>query len=190
MTGEAVQSEPTCDSCIENTRPWRSGYAAFLYSGTGRELVLKFKHGDRTDLAKPLAKWMVAKLPHDLSYDLVLPVPLHRRRFLERRYNQAALLSNEVAKLLDCFSSSDYVLRVRPTDRLNEKTVEERRAILSNCFVLNERKASSIEGKKLLLVDDVMTSCATLEALTNLCLSADAAMVDVLVAARVAKSDL
>ena len=87
-----------CDDCLTIARPWDRGRAALVYKDNGRNLVLALKHGDRLDLVRPAAKWMQAAAAPILRPGmLVAPVPLHWRRLLRRRYNQAALLSRAVA---------------------------------------------------------------------------------------------
>lgn len=89
----------TCDDCLTMARPWQAGRAAMVYSGIGRKLVLALKHGDRPDLAPALAAWLArAAAPLVRPDTIVAPVPLHLRRLLKRRYNQAALISGRVAR--------------------------------------------------------------------------------------------
>ena len=95
--GEIIQ----CDECMTIARPWDHGRAVLAYTGVGRRLVLSLKHGDRTDLAPPVAKWMARRVESYAMLEPVLvPVPLHWMRLVKRRYNQSALLAQEMAKLL------------------------------------------------------------------------------------------
>ena len=91
-----------CDDCLTIARPWERGRAALLYRDNGRKLVLALKHGDRMDLARPAADWMVrAARPLFAPGMVVAPVPLHWLRLFTRRYNQAALLSAAIARSAD-----------------------------------------------------------------------------------------
>ncbi len=90
-----------CDDCMTIPRPWAQGRSALIYRGNGRKLVLGLKHGDRTDICHPAAVWMarVAK-PMLTGTEVLVPVPMHKWRYLKRRYNQAALLAQEVGARL------------------------------------------------------------------------------------------
>lgn len=88
-----------CDDCLAAPRPWDEARAALAYAGTARRLVLSFKHGDRTELAKGAARWMHRRARDVLTPETVLiPVPIHRWRLLRRRYNQAGLLAQALAR--------------------------------------------------------------------------------------------
>jgi LSD1 subclass zinc finger protein len=88
-----------CDDCMTIPRPWDQGRAALVYDGIGLWMVLNLKHGDRTDLEVPAAKWMLHAGKQIIRPDMVfIPVPLHWSRLIAWRYNQAALLSRLVAR--------------------------------------------------------------------------------------------
>lgn len=107
-----------CDACRALARPWARGRAVMSYAGNGRRLVLALKHGDRLDLAPSFARWMVARAAPLLTPDTVLvPVPVHWRRLLARRYNQAAVLSRLMARQTGCAHAPDALCRVRPPRR-------------------------------------------------------------------------
>ncbi|MEM7470677.1 MAG: ComF family protein [Pseudomonadota bacterium] len=187
LPGEDEASYIRCDDCIRITRPWQRGAAALMYRGTGRRLVMALKYGDRTDLAASGASWMLAALGEVTPDTIVVPVPLQWRRFLKRRYNQAALLASEVAKKAKLDYIPDGLHRVRPTKPLDGHTREARFTVLQDAIDANPKQAARLSGKPVLLVDDVMTSGATLAACADACLRAGADHVDVLVLARVAK---
>jgi predicted amidophosphoribosyltransferase len=145
------------------------------------------KHGDRTELAKPAAQWMSAVMPEQPSDTLVVPTPLHWMRFLKRRYNQAALLAREVARINGLDYLPDALVRLRRTKPLDGHTRQARFEALQGAIKANSKHQSTLAGRRVLLVDDVMTSGATLAACTEACMGAGADHVDVLTLARVAK---
>jgi predicted amidophosphoribosyltransferase len=112
-------------------------------------------------------------------------VPLHWRRLLARRYNQAVLLGRRLARHSQKPFIPDLLRRTRPTPALGERGAAERAALLEGAFALRPGGAARIAGTRVLLVDDVMTSGATAEACARVLLSAGAAAVEVLAAARV-----
>lgn len=184
------EEAPICDDCIARPRPWARARAALLYRGTGRRLLLALKHGDRTEIARPAASWMArAAEPLLLQDMLIAPVPLHWTRLARRRYNQAALLAQGVARHagLDC--CPDLLVRSRRTRRLDGLGRDARHMLMQDALQLHPRRKLRLTGRQVLLVDDVMTSGATLSAAAQTCLAGGAAGVCVLALARVAKDD-
>jgi predicted amidophosphoribosyltransferase len=178
-----------CDDCRAVERPWTRGRAVLRYAGGGRRLALALKHSDRLELVPPLARWMAARAQPLLGPDtLVAPVPLHWRRLLKRRYNQAALLAQGVARLTGHPCCPDLLVRRRATPKLDGMGPEARHAALSGAIVAHRRNGARAAGKSVLLVDDVMTSGATLGACAEACLASGAARVDVVVLARAARA--
>ncbi len=159
-----------------------------LYDGKARSLILALKHGDRPELARPAARWL-ARAGQDLFRDgmLVAPVPLHWSRLLKRRYNQSALLAQHLGKEVGLEVCPDLLLRCRKTPVLDGKTAVERAETLKNAIIAHPRRKTHLYGRDILLVDDVMTSGATLAACARVCLASGASHIFVLTLARVAK---
>lgn len=186
LGGEDVD---VCDACLHQAPSFRRGRAAMLYEGGGRRLALALKHGDRLDIARPAAVWMRrAGRPLIDSADLIAPVPLHWTRRAKRRCNQAAELAREVARLADrrAALAPDLLLRTRATGSQGGLNREERRANLEGAFAVSPRWRDRLAGRRVLLIDDVMTSGATLSACADALTAAGAAEADALVMARVA----
>lgn len=177
-----------CDDCMTRPRPWVRGRTAMVYDGNARRMVLALKHGDRQDLAAPAAHWMAEALRGvDTAGMLLAPVPLHRWRFLKRRYNQSALLAGALAKVLKEAHCPDLLVRLRRTPSLDGRSLPQRFAALEGAIAVPARHGARISGRRVLLVDDVMTSGATLTAAAEACLAAGAADVSVVTLARVSK---
>jgi ComF family protein len=177
-----------CDDCLTTARPWDRGRAALLYRDNGRQIVLSLKHGDRLDLARPAADWMRRVADPILQPGMVVaPVPLHWTRLFLRRYNQAALLSAALARSAGLTNIPDLLLRRRNTRSQEGRDREGRFANMAQALRLNPRQAARIAGNPVLLVDDVMTSGATLAAAAEVCRAGGASGVSVLALARVAK---
>jgi ComF family protein len=175
-----------CQRCIDVPPPFRRARAALVYDTASRRLVLPFKHGDRTEFVAVLAR-MMAQAGADLlrDVDILVPVPLHRRRLFVRRYNQAALLARELGRLTGRSVVVDGLRRRHATETLGGKSAAERREEVAGAFTVRARRVDQLEGRRILLIDDVMTSGATAAECTESLLAAGVAMVDVLVAARV-----
>jgi len=188
LPGEDGGSPVHCDDCLMIARPWSQGRAAMLYGGTARDLVLGLKHADRLDLARPLGGWLLRAAESIVRPGmLIAPVPLHWRRLFKRRYNQSAILATEVARLAQLETCPDLLLRKRPTGSQDGRSRDGRFANVQDAISLHPRRAKSADGRHILLVDDVMTSGATLAACAEACLAGGASEISVLVLSRVAK---
>lgn len=182
----AGQGGGLCQPCAERPPAFAAARAALRYDAASQRLILPFKHADRTELAAPLARHMARAGAALLARaDLLAPVPLHWRRLLARRYNQAALLSARLARMVGKPHFPDLLRRCRRTPPLGDRGAAERAAVLEGAFALSRHGATRIAGRRVLLVDDVMTSGATADACARLLLEAGAAAVEVLAAARV-----
>ena len=188
LPGEEGGDPVQCDDCLMIARPWSRGRAAMLYGGTARSLVLGLKHADRLDLARPLGAWLMrAATPILRTGMLLAPVPLHWQRLFKRRYNQSAILSSELARLAALDHCPDLLQRKRSTGNQDGRNRDGRFANVQDAIALHPRRAQLAEGRHILLVDDVMTSGATLAACAEACLAGGAAEISVLVLTRVAK---
>jgi ComF family protein len=188
LPGTETNTRVLCDDCMTIARPWDRGRAAIMYRDNGRRLVLALKHGDRMDLARPATDWLrKAAAPILQPGMLVVPVPLHWVRLIQRRFNQAALLSRGIAQAAGLEHCPDALVRRRSTGSQDGKTRDARFANLVGAFAVPKRRERRIEGRDILLVDDVMTSGATFSAATEVLMSAKARSVSVLSLARVAK---
>lgn len=160
--------------------------AAARFSDVARDLVHLLKYGDRLDLAAPLGGWM-ARAGRDLltDADAIVPVPLHWSRLFQRRYNQSAMLAREVSQLANVPVEDDILLRTRPTRPQVGLARKERAQNVQGAFAVATGARVRVKGKKLVVIDDVLTSGATAEACARVLRRAGAARVDMLVLARV-----
>ena len=188
LLGDDDGARVQCDDCMTIARPWDRGRAVFAYSGVGRRLVLGLKHGDRTDLVPAVGRWIAQKTTEMRLLDPVLvPVPLHWTRLLKRRYNQSALLALAVGKVLDQPVCVDALLRPKRTKPLDGHSRDARFAALSDAITANPKQRDQIVGRNVLLIDDVMTSGATLAASAEALRGAGVANVSIVTLARVVK---
>jgi ComF family protein len=178
-----------CAQCSREAPAFARARAVLRYDASSRGLVLAFKHGDRTDAAATFGSWLLragAELVRDA--DLLVPVPLHWTRLLARRYNQAALLANALSRAAGVPVVPDLLQRRRRTASQGGLGPKDRRRNVRRAFRLRAKAAARIAGRRLLLVDDVLTTGATAEECTRVLLAGGAAAVDVLTLARVVRA--
>ncbi|HEY1447822.1 MAG TPA: ComF family protein, partial [Caulobacteraceae bacterium] len=153
-----------CANCLARRPAFDRARAACLYDEASRDLILKLKHADRTDLAVLFARWL-ARAAADLigETDAVVPVPLHRWRLLRRRYNQAAEIARPLAGAARLPYWPDALGRPRNTSSQAGKSSSGRRRNVAAAFEVPGRWRARVAGARLLLVDDVLTTGATAE---------------------------
>jgi len=172
-----------CGACAETRPAYDRARSALRYDDGSRGLVLAFKHGDRLHGAPAFGEWMRragAALLADA--DLLVPVPLHWTRLLRRRYNQAALLAHAIQRAGGPRVAPDWLVRRRRTPSQGEFGPEGRQRNVRSAFALKSGK--SVRDLKIVLVDDVHTTGATLEECARVLKRAGATRVDALALAR------
>jgi ComF family protein len=175
-----------CGHCLNEPPRFTSARAAFLYDEASRKLVLGFKHGDRTYAAKALAVWMHRVADEFIAQaDMLVPVPLHRWRLFQRRYNQSSLLAHEIGRLAGKPVLSHALRRVRATPSQGHRKRKERQDNVRGAFAIAPRQRALLKDKVIVLVDDVLTTGATVEECSRVLLAAGAARVHVLTLSRV-----
>jgi ComF family protein len=180
--------EALCGACARERPVFARARAAFRYEDGSKDLILRFKHADRTDAAPAFARWM-ARAGDALvaDADLIAPVPLHWLRLFARRYNQAALLASALGALSGKPAVNDLLLRRRRTPSQGGLGATARRRNVAGAFTVHPRHRVRVADKRVLLVDDVLTTGATATACAGALLRAGAATVDVLTLARVVR---
>ena len=175
-------ASPLCPSCTSTVLPLRGGdarvAAAFVYVGAVARALGRLKSERRADLARPLGDLLWTALEPraaELQKVVVVPVPLHPARLAERGYNQSGLLAGRVARRLRAPLWPSALTRVRDTPRQATLPREARIANVRSAFVA--REPEHVAGRAVLLVDDVWTSGATLDACTDTLLEAGAGVV-------------
>jgi ComF family protein len=177
-----------CAACRRKPHAFARARSAIAYGDGSRSLILGYKHGDRTEATATFAGWMTrAGAPLLASADLLAPVPLHWTRLFLRRYNQAALLAVTVGRIAGRPVVPDLLLRRRRTRKLGHLGPTERRRTVARAFAVAPRYGEKVAGRRVLLIDDVLTTGATVDGCARVLLAAGAAAVDVLTLARVVR---
>jgi ComF family protein len=163
--------------------------AAVRYDDVAKTLVHALKYQDRTDLAPTMGRWM-ARAGDELlaEADALVPVPLHWRRAWHRRYNQAATLAAVIARQSGAKLKAELLQRSRATEQQVGLSRAQRASNVQGAFRVPPERQSEVSGARIVLIDDVLTSGATVDACARALLRAKAAQVDVLVFARVVDS--
>lgn len=175
-----------CPQCALHPPAWGRARAALRYDAASKRLILPLKHADRTDLARPLAAMMIRAGRELLrEAEVLVPVPLHPSRLRARRFNQAVLLGREISRRSGIPLIPDALVRLRATAPLGELGAAERARAVAKIFALRIGAPEKIASRRVLLIDDVLTSGATAGECCRVLLAAGAAQVDLLTAARV-----
>lgn len=183
---ESYAEDMICGACHAYPPPYHRARAILHYDDASKRMILGFKHGDKTHMAKPLAAWMArvgAELIHDC--DVIIPVPLHPFRLFRRRYNQAALLAQNIARQTGKPLDLKTLQRTRHTKVQGHLSGKDRHKNIKGAFALLENNTDKIKGKKILLIDDVYTSGATVKECARVLLLGGAVQVDILTLAKV-----
>lgn len=178
LSAEAIAEPPPFDRCR----------AVAAFDEVARRLVHGLKYRDRMELAAWMGGWMAragAEIIEDA--DIILPVPLHRRRLWWRRFNQSAMLAATVAGLARKPLSTTALKRTKPTPQQVGLGADERERNVRGAFRVRQEEKQQVAGRRVLLVDDVYTTGATVRAATRALMRAGATAVDVLVFARVVR---
>ena len=163
--------------------------AAVRYDEVARTLVHGLKYQDRTDFAPIMGRWM-ARAGHELldGADMLIPVPLHCRRAWHRRFNQSGALGRVIQDTSGVKLRGELLKRVRATEQQVGLSRAQRASNVQGAFEVSRERRGEVAGRRVVLIDDVLTSGATLDACARALLRAKAAQVDVLVFARVVDS--
>lgn len=182
-----------CRSCHGKIFEFDSARATLVYNDAAKKLITQFKHSGQTGYAQLFAPWMQTAIAKQAEqYDGIIPVPLHFWRLFKRGYNQAALLAHDLhihgkpkhgKKIVPILKNA--LKRVRHTPSQGHRSAPDRVKNLEKALVAN---ATLVKGKKLLLIDDVMTTGATLNECARVLKEAGATQVDVLILARAVKT--
>ena len=163
--------------------------AAVRYDEVARTLVHHLKYQDRTDLAPTMGRWM-ARAGRELlvEADVMVPVPLHWRRAFSRRFNQSGALAQAISRASGVPVAADALRRIRPTEHQIGLSRAQRATNVQGAFRVPPERRHQIQGRRIILIDDVLTSGATSDACARALLRAKATQVDLLVFARVVEA--
>ena len=185
-----IANDALCAACMDREPVFDQARSAVTYNEASRKMILSFKYGDRLHAIHTFAPWMI-RVGQDLidQADFIIPVPLHNRRLRERRFNQSALLAQEVAGRSDRAYIPDMLERTRHTVPQQGLNFKERGKNVHGAFAVSKKHLLALKGKNILLIDDVFTSGATLNECARALKNAKASAVNILTIARVTKEE-
>lgn len=157
-----MMEDAMCSECIANTPEFDKARFVFKYNDVSGKIITGLKYTDKTPYAKTLAKFMSNKI-NELSddYDLIVSVPIHPKKLVARKYNQSALLANRLGKITKKAVNNLVLRKVRNIRPQASLTRKERIENAKDAYAVNIKYKDNILGKKILLVDDVITTGAT-----------------------------
>ncbi|MGJ8562703.1 MAG: ComF family protein [Alphaproteobacteria bacterium] len=177
--------ESLCGDCSAHLPAYARARAAFVYDEASRHMVLSFKHGGRTEgLGIFAAHMRRAGRQFWDGADMLIPVPLHPSRLIKRRFNQSGLLARKLSRLVPARFEPDILFRIRATESQGAQSAKGRVRNVRGAFQVPDKQKPALEGKHVVLIDDVMTTGATLNACARTLKKAGASYIDVVTLAR------
>lgn len=182
--------ESLCGACLQRRPAYDRARAVFRYDDESRDLVIGLKHADRTESVPALAGWMSRAGAGLLeSAELIVPVPLHWTRLASRRFNQAALLAQAIGRTAGLPVLPEALCRRRATRSQGHLGRLARFRNVKGAILVADGRATAVTNRRILLIDDVITTGATVESAAKALISAGARGVDVLALAKVVRAD-
>ena len=185
-------ADARCGGCLAGPPAFERMRAAVVYGEIPRTVALKLKYGGRPGVAETMAGLMQRHLPGErgegADAPILVPVPLHRWRIWKRGYNQAALIASALSRRSGLAARLDLLERPKATPPLKAMNPKQRRETVRGAFRVAERHRETVRGRAFVLIDDVFTSGATVDACARVLKRTGAARVEVLCWARVVKN--
>ena len=183
MPLEATEADE-CGACIAKPPRIHRTRSAVAYDELSRSIAIRLKYGRKVALARTMARYMAPLIRRD-ERAILIPVPLHRGRLWQRGFNQSALVARELAKATGHRSELRVLKRVKPTPALKGMSLRQRRKVVAGAFAVNE--SAELEGRTVVLIDDVLTTGSTANACARALRRAGAGRVELVSWARVIK---
>lgn len=181
--------EALCPDCLDHKPSYQTARSALVYGEVTGTLIKQLKYHDRMQGIERFSQWMAqAAQPFLAQTDLIIPVPLHWKRLLARRYNQAAWLAYALSTHTGIPCQPQFLKRVRATPPQARLNREERNRNMRRAFAVADKYKTGVEHKRILIVDDVMTTGATIEACAEALRSAGALEVHAVTLARATRN--
>ncbi len=175
----------SCAVCLAKPPRIQRTRAAVVYGDLTRSLALRLKYGRKVAIAKTMARYMAPLVGDQPGSALLVPVPLHRVRLWQRGFNQSAIVVRELSRQTGIQSNASLLKRIRRTPPLKGMSLQQRRRVVAGAFKVDDRPA--VDGRTVILVDDVLTTGSTANACARELHRAGAARVEMISWARVVR---
>lgn len=158
-----------CYDCMEREHEFERGYSCMTYGLHERELIFDYKYNGRGYMGKIFADMLYDRItPEHLDADVIIPVPIHKKRERRRGYNQTEIMAARLSELMGIPMEKALLKRTRKTPPLRGLNPVEREMALNGAFEIYEREGSRVSGRCILLVDDIYTTGATADACSKI----------------------
>lgn len=175
----------TCGKCIKTPPHFDKAKAVYIYNDMSKNLILPFKHGDKTQIAHFLAKQLDSTGKTSFkNADLIIPVPLHKDRFKKRKYNQAGILASNLSKISKIPVNHFILERIKATKSQGHLTTKQRLKNITGAFKVNPKLKHLIKDKNIILIDDVITTSSTINECAKVLKKSGAKKIEVLAIAK------
>jgi ComF family protein len=181
---QATEAE-SCGACLAKPPRVARTRSAVAYGDIVRSLAIRLKYGRKVAVARTMAQYMAPLIEQSGAETILVPVPLHRTRLWQRGFNQSALVAKELSRRLELSSDPLALRRLKRTPPLKGMNSLQRRKTVAAAFRISDK--ARIEGKRIILVDDVLTTGSTAEACARTLQRAGATRVDLIAWARVVR---
>lgn len=182
-----INPSERCFVCRQHMHYFDRGFTCTAYSSCEREMIFSLKYYGHADVADTIAEIMYDRMTAEFSpdelyamYDMLLPVPLHRHKYSIRGFNQAGLIADAFAELSGISSDPYILIRKRETRMMRSLSPEERRENIRGAFEIRPRRRPDVDGRSLLIIDDIFTTGSTIDEIARILREAGAAKVDFL----------
>ncbi len=174
-----------CAACIAKKPPYDKAVAVFIYNDKSSDLITYFKYGDKIHAASTFAELMYNKCRDQIDdADIIIPVPLHPKRLLRRRYNQSALISNHINRLSGVDTIPDLMSRKKNNVPQASLSKKERLQNVKGAFSIKKKYINILQNKNIILIDDVMTTGATVSECAKVLKKSGASKVEIITLAK------
>ncbi len=162
---EITNIQPLCAACLSKKPSFDKSITIFRYNYVIKKIIRDLKYYNQTFIAKKVAKILANKIKNQLDeYDALIALPLHQKRLRKRGYNQSHLICKELSKIFpQLIFHHDLIFRVKNTESQSLLRKKQRNKNLKRAFLVNKKYREFVKGKRMLLLDDVITTGATLE---------------------------
>ena len=182
--GLLTDDHGVCLGCHAHPPFYDQARAPLIYNDPTRKIILSFKHGDQLQYARVMAQFMARLVDTGLDYKYIAPVPLHTRKLIQRRFNQSAVLAQKIANLTGISYCGDLLVRKRATPPQKDKNAKQRQQNVKNAFDVHPKKQGLVKDSRILVIDDVFTTGATVNECAKALKKYKANYVDILTFAR------